>query len=393
MVLLLGYKRRLDPIALREAMKKALQAFPHLSARIDLNLQPLRAELVPSDRELQLEWIRSGEPLSQPLEDQNQATLFARFAPSAAASARTPMQALQSPLLQLRLTWLPESEGCVLGVMVSHMVMDGSGLALFLAHMIAAMRGGSAPDVVHDRRHTFPDILPAAAGLPPHYVEVPQLSLAMAEGADTLASSTPTVFSLSLAELRRSMADKSSTEARLYLAAHLCQEVAARQLGRRTLALWCNARGLGHVPRNYTGNAGCYTHVPLEPGNTQGCYQNLKRTITRTGFAEIKDAYGRLKSAEAAGRVVFWNGPGENLLSLNLVPPARGAADFGQGGPDYAQLLTRNVSGLRLYSSADGERLVVEACLPEAHGAGLIASCEGLGLVVHRWHQSESLRT
>lgn len=396
MVLLLGYARRLDPVALRAALQTALKAFPHLGARLHLNLQPLEALLVPGEREIQIEWVRAGQPgLAgiHALESLDQETLSARFAPSAADSARTPMQALQAPLLQLRLTWLPDCDACVLGVMVSHMALDGVGLALFLNHLTAAMRGADAPAVVHDRRHTFPDPLPKDAALPPHYREIPHLSMAMAEGQDPSSSSQATVFSLPLESLQRHWDHKSMTDARLFLAAHLCQEVAALQPQRSSVALWCNTRGLGHVPRNYTGNAGCYVHTPLRAGDALSCYQNLKRTITRTGFAEINDAYARLKANEAAGRYVFWHGPGDDLLSLNLVPHARGAADFGQGGPEYAQLLTRNVSGLRIYGSPDGNRLVVEACFPESHGKALMSACERLELPVQAWHRLVSRPT
>ena len=398
MVLLLGYARRLDPEGLRAALQTALQAFPHLTGRLHLNLQPLEAELVPGDREVRLEWIREGQPgLSnlQDLESLDQETLFHRFAPSAAAKALTPLQSLQAPMLQLRLTWLADSEACVLGVMASHMAVDGSGLGLFLGHLTAALRGVGAPAVVHDRRHTFPVSMPKDSALPPHYTEVPHLSMAMAEGQDKLASTPATVFSVpldSLSGLEDHPGEKPPTDARLLLAAHLCQEVAALQPQRRTLALWCNTRGLGHVPRNYTGNTGCYAHSPLEPGDANGCYRHLKSAVTRTGFAAIGATYARLKAAEAAGRYVFWDGPGDHLLSLNLVPQTRGAADFGKGGPEYAQLLTRNVSGLRLYGNPDGKRIVVEACLPAAHGMALMAGCARLGLPVQAWHRHDTQR-
>jgi hypothetical protein len=413
MVLLLGYGHRLDPAALRDALQTALQAFPHLSARLHLDLHPLRAELAPGDREVRLEWIRESQPLPasigsgesgqaigsaarqalQALEFLDQETLFARFAPTAASTARTPMQALQAPLLQLRLTWLRDGDACVLGVMASHMALDGSGLALFLAHLTAALRGAPAPAVVHDRRCTFPDPLPKDATLPLHYREVPHLSMAMAQEQDGMASTTASVFAVPLESLERHVGGKSTADARLFLAAHLCREAAAMQPGKNTLALWCNTRGLGHVPRNYTGNTGCYVHLPLEDGEPHGLYRRLKRTITRSGFAEIGDAYANLKAAEAAGRYVFWDGPGDSLLSLNLVPHVRGAADFGMGGPEYALLLTRNVSGLRLFTSPDGNRLLVEASLPAGHAAALMAGCGSLGLPVQEWHRAGSGRT
>lgn len=387
-VLLLGYSHRLEPQALRSSLQSALLAFPHLSGRIQVSLEPLQAELVPGEREVQIEWNQGNKCSLQDLEFLDQKTLFTHFAPSAAANARTPIQALQAPLLQLRLTWLSNSNACVLGLMVSHMVLDGTGLALFLNHLTAGLQGKIAPAVVHDRQHTYPDPLPKNGTLPLHYQEIPNLALAMMQEQDPLAASPSTVFSIPVKSLQQVSRTNSLTDARLFLAAHLCQEVAAMQPGRSTLALWCNARGLGHVPRNYTGNAGCYMHSPLAAGQTNECFQNLKRTITRDGFAEIAKTYASLKAEEASGRAIFWHGPGEDLLSLNLVPHVRGAVDFGYGGPVYAQLLTRNVSGLRIFSSSDESRFVVEACLPSMHGASLIASCESLGISPFQWHSS-----
>lgn len=394
MVLLLGYRRRLEPAALRQALQTALQAFPHLGGGLRLEWQPLRAELVPENRDVQMECTRAGNVFLRDLECLDQDTLLSLFAPSAAATARTPMKALQAPLLQLRLTRLAD-EACVLGLLVSHMALDGSGLALFLEHMTAAMRGGSAPPVIHDRRVAFPATLPADMTLPPEYREVQHLSLAMAQVQDPLAASQATVFSVAPESLVRSLGPVSMAQARLFLAALLAREAALLQPGRNTLALWCNARGLGHVPRNYTGNAGCYWHLPLEleVEDPRHVFVQLKRLISRKGFAGIADAYARLKAAEAAGRHVFWSGPGDHLLSLNLVPHARDAADFGRGAPAYAQLLTRNVSGLRIFVTPDGGRFVVEAALPPGHGDALMAACERSGLAAQAWHRPRFQRS
>jgi hypothetical protein len=129
-------------------------------------------------------------------------------------------------------------------------------------------------------------------------------------------------------------------------------------------------------------------HFPLEPGEDRSAFTHLKRMAARAGFAAIADTYARLKAAEAAGRIVLWDGPGDSLLSLNLVRHVRGAADFGQGGPGLGLLLTRNVSGLRFFHSPDGKTLVTEACLPPGHGAALRSACERWGLAVRPWHGS-----
>jgi hypothetical protein len=405
MVLLLGYRYRLEPADLRVALGAALRAFPHLGGRLHLEMDPLRAELVPDGREVKLEWVREGPGLpdspgaTEPgaedgsarlrgLEALDQETLCRRFAPSAAGAARTPMQIFQAPLLQARLTWLAGSEACILGILASHMALDGSGLALFLEHAAASRRGGNAPAVIHDRGCTFSVPPPRKAGLPAHYVEVPQLSLALAQDQDPLAAAPATTFSIPLADAARRFGLATAAEARLFLAGRLCQDASRLQPGRATVALWCNARGLGGVPRNYTGNAGCYLHFPIEPGNHLSIFQQLKGLATRAGLAETADVYARLKAAEAAGRIVLWNGPGDSLLSLNLVRHVRGAADFGRGGPELGLLMTRNVSGLRLFHSPDGSALITEACLPAGQGAELRAACERSGLPVRSWHGS-----
>lgn len=349
MVLLMGFNYRINPVELRRALQITLQAFPHLSGRIQVSLQPFHAELVPAENDIHIEWIRNGQSLStsiessessqvtgssalQILETLDQETLYLRFAPSAANVSPALIQALQAPLLQLRLTWIPEQNICVLGVMASHIALDGIGLAFFLNHLSSAIFGRNAHEVIHDRHCTFPHT-PILNGLfPSQYREVPNL-LTIAQDQDPHASSHATVFSIMLDDLHHHVGNSSSADSRFFLAAHLCQVAAGLQPGRNTLALWCNSRGLGHVPRHYTGNTGCYVHFPLKSGDANGCYQHLKSTITRKGFAEITDTYARLKSAEAAGRYAFWIGPQDNLLSLNLVPHIRPAVDSAKVDP------------------------------------------------------------
>jgi hypothetical protein len=393
MVLLLGYGYRLDPVLLRNSLQGALQAFPHLNARIQFSLDPLQAELVPSFDMVQIEWVKAGAPAPRNFELLDQQTLLARFAPSSASEVRSPLQALQDPLLQLRLTWLAESDRSVLGVMASHMVLDGTGLALFLDHLTATIQGRTPPTVVHDRRHTFSASLPADQTLPAHYHEITDLTMAMAQEQDPLTAVPATVFSVAVQNLEENFLTKSASDRRLYFAAQLCQEVAKHQTNRETMALWCNSRGLGQVPRNYTGNAGCYVHLPLGAGDPHVGYRHLKHAISRKGFAETAQTYARVKANEAAGRLVFWNGPKDELLSLNLVPHVPNVANFGKGDPTYAQILTRNVSGLRLFNTPDGNRMVVEASLPRGIGSALVDRCRDMGLSVELWHKPDSFRT
>ena len=53
---------------------------------------------------------------------------------------------------------------------------------------------------------------------------------------------------------------KSLSDARLFLAAQLCREVAVLQPQRRTLALWCNTRGVGHAVSECEPEAKRATH-------------------------------------------------------------------------------------------------------------------------------------
>jgi hypothetical protein len=113
MVLLLGYSYRLEPATLTKSLQSALLAFPHLSAQISFTLAPLKMELLPSDRKIELEWIKNIKADVQTLQYMEQESLLANFAPSASHKAQSPIEVLQAPLLQLRLSWLTDSDACV----------------------------------------------------------------------------------------------------------------------------------------------------------------------------------------------------------------------------------------------------------------------------------------
>jgi hypothetical protein len=232
--------------------------------------------------------------------------------------------------------------------------------------------------------------MPMEKLLPPFYHEIFDLPLAMMKAQNDQKNTQVTVFSVTVDNMEKTIGKKSLTNARFYLTAFLCQTLTKLQQKNLTIGLWCNTRGISHVPRNYSGNTGCYIHLPIDPEDLQKNYQLLKSTITRKGFSHIIDSYSQLKAAESEGRYIFWNGSEESLLSVNLVPHIPSAGDFGKGCAIYAQLLTRNVSGLRLYCSPNGKNFIVEACMPSQFGQGLMNSCESLGLSVQKWHQPYS---
>lgn len=385
-VLLLGYNYRIDPKALTKALECTLSFFPHLSARIHLAFEPLKMSLVPSDRKIQLEWVKNSQGSLETLESMEQGFLTEHYAPSAAFNAQNMLQIFDLPLLQLRISWLSSSNASVLGLMVSHIALDGIGMMYFIKHLSAALQGTNLPIVVHDRKLTFPEILPNQCELPLYYRELVDLPLALAKAHSEQKKYQVTIFSITLESLEKIVGKKSLTNARFYFTALLCQALAKIQKKPLTIALWCNVRGLGHVPRNYTGNTGCYIYLPLEENKLEKCYQLLKNTITRQGFAKIQQAYNQLKSIEAEGRIIYWNGSEQDILSVNLVPHLPNALDLGSGSPVYAQILTRNTVGLRIYSSPDGRRFTVEACLLDQLGDKLLQSCVDMGLFVKKWH-------
>jgi len=354
-VMLLVYRGLPENIA--GALARGLRVFPHLTGRVE-GWPP---RIVPDPAgEVGMETAECGERLEAgdfhglPL-----AEMLARFAPVGRAGG----------LFAVRRVDFPHTGVSALCLRASHMAVDGTGLGLLLAHATAAARGVAAPPVVHDRAamrvtRGLPD------AVPPGYVESP-----MAEARlDAMAAADPLWFAvpMKLAGNRNAFA------------AGLCAEAARIDPRIRRVAVWCNTRGRGGPPPTYTGNAGCYLHFNI--GKDEAALaREIDGLASRAGLARARRMHQDVLGFWAAGREVRWNGPHDDLLQLNLLSPSAAVADFGGGRPEFALLLSRNASGLRVFPSVCGTRFVVEATLAPGVAHALAMACAERGMRPEIW--------
>lgn len=170
----------------------------------------------------------------------------------------------------------------------------------------------------------------------------------------------------------------SLLETRLALSAWLCAKLSGISPSLSMVAVWCDPRGGGLVPRHFTGNAGYYHTLPLRGKPLPELMADLKRLAGRAGLQRTAELHRRIKSAEADGRMVVWNGPREDLLQLNLLPRA---VEAGPGGPpDFSRLLSRNSSGLRVAFAPGGAEFLIEASLPPGCAMALVEQAHRQGL-------------
>ena len=355
--LVMGYHGLLDPQKISIAWNAGLTHFPHLTGIIQKEESSSRECIVPVQGHIMSEWWESDavnelDDLKH-LSYERQSSLWVPpKLPRSAAGA----------LWQSRLTTIPHADLSVIGIRVSHAVVDGAGLAWFIHHCTAAARGGALVPVCHDRSMTFPDAVDSDSTPPQGYDCIGESDV---WSGDVLAQSTPVLVTVPVDLVMSKFEANSMLDARLRLAAWLCLLVAECQPQTVEVALWCDARGVSDVPVHYTGNAGCFLHFPLCEAAAGSLVENLRAVATRSGFARIAETYRLLKHAESCGQPFFWNGLRRGVLQLNLVPHMVGGTDFGTGLPGYAMLLSRNSSGIRIAFTPDGARLMIELSLAD----------------------------
>jgi acyl carrier protein len=384
MLLLIAYPHRIEPAELIVGLQQAVNAFPHVAGRL-VDDGDRAARIVPADGGVRLEvresdvddrWESWSMGPVEPLRD--------RFAPEAARTmAVSPDES--GGLLAVRLTHLPRCNGSVLCFHVSHRVLDGLGVALFLNHGAAARRGSVGQPVVHDRAvlHRAGSGTPPA--LPPWYrlmdpADVPRTAewtLATEYRLDT--------FTISDEFLRERVGVASEGASWLALTAFLIQQINRRRDEEAEprfteVALWCDVRGSLGIPTNYTGNVGCYWHVPITANPSAGdpraegsgvkspsvaeLVERLREPSTQAGKRRVSETYCALKQAESSR--VAWSGREPHVLPVNLVPFAPEILDFGRGAPVVARMLTRNLHGLRIARTGQDDGFLVESCLSGA---------------------------
>ena len=367
-VLLLVYHRLPPDVA--EGLAAGLRIFPHLTGRIVEGDPPV---LVPDPaRVIRLETAASDEAMlpedfsKLPFDE-----LSARFAPNGRDGS----------LFSAKRVDFPRTGTATLCLRISHRVVDGTGLGLFLAHATAASRGGAAPPVIHDRAALAPPSAPPH-GVPAGYLECPD---GLAPAPDVLAAGTPLWFAVRVTGAANMPgAEGGISSMRNHLAAWLCCETARIHPAFRQVAVWCGTRGNGGAPHTYTGNAGCYLHLDIS-GDDALLARSIQSLASRSGLARARETHRDVLGLLAAGRAVRWCGPRDDLLQLNLLSPPVEVADFGAGRPAFALLLARNSSGLRISPGVCGTRFLIEATLPPGVAAALAKAGAERGLDIDVW--------
>jgi hypothetical protein len=376
-VMLLVYRNPTGRTA--EALAAGVRAFPHLTGRLDGWLPGACLPTIVPDPAgtVAMEWLTSTEAL-EPLDFQ-QFSLdehLARFAPAAGVGG----------LFAVRHVDFPRNGMSALCLRVSHLAVDGTGLGLWLAHATAARRGIAAPPVVHDRSALLhPDTPQGGGQVPEGHVECPLADAPGLVRPDVLAAGLPYWFAVPMAAVADAFGGRAdASRIRNRFAAWLCGETARIHPGVRRCAIWCNTRGRGGAPLTFTGNAGCYLHMDIT-GDDANLAREIQNIASREGLARARRVHQEILRLRASGREVWWDGPHDDLLQLNLLSPPVAVADFGAGRPVFALLLSRNSSGLRMFPTACGSRLLVEATLPQGMAAALAEACARRGLAPEIW--------
>ena len=309
--------------------------------------------------------------------------LIQKFLPDEAQRVRNEM--LRSPLLSVKATTLGDG-GSVLGMVVSHCLIDGTGLSLFMQCCTAAFRSSKAPVPVHSR-----DVLNVPRTdpltLPPWYVEHDG-ELAWEREWSLANRYSLCLFSVADTELNAAF-DTNHSNPWFQLTAFLCNELSESD-DYSEVALWCDVRGQLSIPTSYSGNVGCYQHEPIgrDGESLATLAERLQASVATSDSGakqSVAEIYQAIKQTESAGHQVRWLGTEPHVLPVNLVPYSAAPLDFGRGGPQFARILTRNLHGLRISRSPAAAEFVIEACLPGEQAASLVKRCQAKGLVARQF--------
>lgn len=397
MVLALAYPFVTDPQGFAQATQTGLDAFPHLTGKLDGDWMSMDYRIVPSSESIQVEFEATDEELGlSQLQSLSASEILKRFGPSIARDVDLSQFAEGLPLFAARLTNLPRVPMSIVVLMVSHIAIDGVGLAMFLNHCIAGTTGEKARySVTHDRSVLQNVLLDTGADsktggltvpvesirLPSHYsaFDLANLPEMMQAWESTMSQSTE-YWTVGIENV--DIFDSNGiTPTRTGVSALLSHWLAEYNPAYQELALWCNTRGLLGIPKTYTGNTGCYLHLPLVSMSPTEIERSLHGVATPKGFAEITNTYRALKQAELNGILPLWNGMRPEVLPLNMVTYPRMSSDVAGVPPSFAKMLTRNLHGLRTAGTPDGKGVMVEATLPDAEKEMLVQRCKQLGIL------------
>ncbi|MEO0476208.1 MAG: acyltransferase [Planctomycetota bacterium] len=377
-VLVLAYPYAIPPQRMVDSLQQGLASFPHLTGRLSQRPSDGGLSIVPCVQPVQLQYNQLNQQfVPGSITSLSNAQRIARYAPTTTTCVWSEKLDVERPMLQARLTEYTQSESSVLGLHVSHRAVDGAGLAMFLACCTAPLRQAEAPEPVHARAQ--PDSSNTTAlSLPFGYLQAPSAADAPPFPSEQHDLRDAVYFTLPITQVTDLWHAASDRQARFALTAWLCSRLIEIEPSFQHIAIWCDSRGTAGIPRNYTGNTGCYLTLPAHPIDETNLARQLGSLATRQGLRQIEQATRSLQAAERMGQRVIWGKDPADTLQVNLVPHAPDIVDFGGGPPIFGQLLTRNCSGLRVSVTPDGRYFLVEACLPGGLGTRLASLCQAL---------------
>ena len=382
MVLIIVYPFHIEPSLLATAFGSGLDVFPHLTGAIGGSVSPFELEIRPADAALCLELVQSARRTSlADIESMSVDEHFAEFAPACVREGVQFGEQEGLPLFAARLTSLNATEMSVLGLVVSHMAVDGIGLSYFLSHSVSALSGTRLRRVVHERRVLRVSDPGGALEIPYRYVSAKSDHKSGMREWDAARQYPLSIFTVPIQAAMSFLGSASLSAVRFGLTAFLCRELAQLNPDYMEVGLWCNPRGTNGIPKSYTGNVGCYLHLPLREGSTSDLAHQLRSIASREGFTRIADTYRRLKQAEMRGFCPTWDGLAPEVLPVNLVSYSPSSAGVAAAAPSMARMLTRNLHGLRLSITPNRQQFLVEVCLPRDLSQALTDRCQRHGLI------------
>lgn len=374
-LLVLAYQGDVSP-QVEQAIGYGLRAFPHFAGQIVGSESPFALEVQPDSRDVPIEHESTEAFQLSDLPKLSRSEWIEHFLPTASTEVRD--EILRWPLLAVRTTRLADG-GSVLGMLISHMLVDGIGLGLFLMHCCVGLRRWKLPQPNHSRRVLHASSDPDAK-LPPWYV---QSDPDESDREWNLAHRYPVALLSVMDDALQPLRDDAESSLWFLLTALLCQELSVAG-GYTEAAMWCDVRGKLSIPRTYTGNVGCYWHESIKsPDESVAALASRLRQATDSNVSpQVVQTYQAIKQHELDGRRVRWLGTSLHVLPINLVPYSTSVLDFGSGGPVLARILTRNLHGLRISRIPDRAGFLVEACLPPELAATLVERCRARGIAV-----------
>lgn len=346
-------------------LHEGLVHFPHLSGSICQQTW----SVIPRDREIEIEVASSDLCLSfSQIEAMPNDRLCALSMPDQNHWSE------QEFLIGAKLVHFTKMNLSLIGFQISHCLVDGVGLNLFLQSALLSLSGEQAPVLKHER-----SLLKSVKS--PKKCEIPQgyqlnTSICSFTQQENKNNETAAFITLPVAEIKKAWRTDSLNHARLELAAWLSSECKKAEPKLTELAVWCDVRGIA-LPKYFTGNCGCFLHYPLSDSQEK-MKQHWKHLTSRQGFQRIAEVFSQLQEAERKGEELEWNHH-PNLLHINLLPNRMSHIDFGVGRALFTAILDRNTAGIRVSLTPDKTQFLLEIELPQSIQQHLIDAAKAKG--------------